>query len=40
MPDIDGDNGAAKSSLRMLLTGVHDGNSKGLIVHATEIVRS
>jgi len=32
MPDIDGDNGAAKNSLCMFLTCVHDGNSKGLIV--------
>ena len=40
MPDIDGDNGAEKSSLCMFLTSVHDGNSKGLIMHATEIARS
>ena len=40
MPDIDGDNGAEKSSLCMFLTSVHDGNSEGLIMHATEIARS
>jgi len=41
MPNIEGDDGAARAYyIIMSLTFIYDGNSKGSIVHATEIALS